>query len=470
MAHSTFKRLIVLAFLIIALPTGVLMAVLTPPGQVPDEQAHLARALSLLHGAVLAQRLPAMDGFTHRPVMRTGFMVDAGMVQLLAPPMKGSTVTAQDYYEIRNAAPDHRLVYIDAPNTATYFPAAYLPATAALAIGFAAHASPYICLLLARLAMLGAFLLLGALALAFTTYGEAVLLTILLLPMTLFLAGSVSQEAVIIALACLSCALLTRGTAASWRAALLVFLAILLAKPPYAPLLLVFLLPLSRATFRPRLGGVALACVPLLIWIGLVIAFVAVPYPIPPYHPGPLYHGNPAIWRDHGDAAANLHILLRHPARFAIFPWRTLQIYHSGLLLELIGVLGLLNIGLPMDYYYAWGGCAAFALAGLLLCKRGEAPRPRDAALNALIAWAAILGAAWAVIIVFYVCFTNAGWLYATGLQGRYFLLPLPFLLFAVPSLRTRLSPLIPALPVLALGLYDMGFLPLTIARFFYLH
>lgn len=174
-------------------------------------------------------------------------------------------------------------------------------------------------------------MLLGSLALWYAAFGEAVLLTILLLPMTLFLAGSVSQDAIAVAITCFACALLSRNSRASWLAGLLVFLPVLLAKPPYILLLAIFLLPLSRADFGWKLRYLFLGCVPVLVWVGLVTAFVSVPYPVPPYHPGPLFHGDAGIWLDHGDAALNFHILMAAPARLVMLPWHTEQIWFSGL-------------------------------------------------------------------------------------------------------------------------------------------
>jgi len=476
MQNTTYKRLIVLVFLLIALPAGVLLAVLTPPGQVPDEQAHMARALGLLHGAILGVRKPAVDPITHQPIMRTGLKVDLGLYNAAASPVtmiNGNRIITSDDFWAENGLPaNHARTYIDTPSTAAYFPITYLPATAALAIGLAAQASPFICFLLARLFMLGAFLLLGSLALWFAAFGETVLLTILLLPMTIFLAGSVSQDAVVIAITCLVCALLSRNSRGSWVAALLLFLPALLSSPSYIPLLAIFLLPLSRAGFWVKLRDLALACLPLLLWAGLVAAYVAVPYPVALYHPGPLYQGDASVWLNHAAPAVNFHILLAHPTRLFTLPWHTEQIWFSGLMQEMVGVLGLVCIGLPFGYYYLWGAAAAAAMLGLLFCPRPAAVPHPTALSNFLITIVAIAVTYWLIMMVFYVNFTDAGEDSITGLQGRYFLPLLPFLLFALPAFRLRfkLSPIIPAIPTILLGLYDVGYLPLTIVKNYYLH
>jgi hypothetical protein len=47
------KSAVMALFLLCALPVTVFTALITPPGQSPDEETHFARALGLLHGAVL---------------------------------------------------------------------------------------------------------------------------------------------------------------------------------------------------------------------------------------------------------------------------------------------------------------------------------------------------------------------------------------------------------------------------------
>lgn len=68
-------------FLLFAMPTTLLLALLVPPGEVADEPAHLARAASLLRGEVIARPINAIvDGkptrigalsATRRLLMRT---------------------------------------------------------------------------------------------------------------------------------------------------------------------------------------------------------------------------------------------------------------------------------------------------------------------------------------------------------------------------------------------------------------
>ena len=233
------KSAIIAVFILCALPTGILVALITPPGQSPDEQAHLARAAGLLHGAVLGTRKMFTDPDNGKPEWRTGVKVDAGLENApwgVTTAIAGRpVVTSQDFLTTDAIASNHNYVFPNIPNTVSYFPAAYLPATFALAVGLALHASPHTCFMLARLAMLAAFLLLGALTLWLAAWGEALLLTILLLPMTLFLAGTVNEDGMLTAMACLACAALTRNSRKGWLLGLLVFVLFLGQNRPISP-------------------------------------------------------------------------------------------------------------------------------------------------------------------------------------------------------------------------------------------
>ena len=163
-----------------------------------------------------------------------------------------------------------------------------------LALGLAVKAPPFLCFLLARLFMLAAFLALGALALWVTAFGEAALLVVLIMPMTLFLAGTMNEDGVLIAAVCLACAAMTRNTPGFRLLGWTLFMLFLGAKPPYILMLGAFLLPLSGPGFSRRLREVAIACVPVLIWVVVITVFVMVPFGKGEYQPGPLIPGTVA--------------------------------------------------------------------------------------------------------------------------------------------------------------------------------
>ncbi|HUM08624.1 MAG TPA: DUF2142 domain-containing protein [Acidocella sp.] len=471
------KSAVMALFLLCALPVTVLTALITPPGQSPDEPAHIVRAAGLLHGAVLGVRKMGVNPYTGEPEMLSGVKVKQALLHAAFGPTTQidghPVVTADDFLAMRSQPPRPQRQFAHIPNTITYFPLTYVPATLGLALGLlVAGGKPFVCIILARFGMLLAYLALGLLALRIAAYGEALLLTVLLMPMSLFLAGTVNQDGMMIGLACLAGAALTRGTQDMRRFGLVVLVVMLLAKPPYLPLLGVFLLPLFVPGFFWRLRDVVLAMLPVLLWAGLIAALVVVPFDKPSYHPGPLFTGDRSVLIDHTDPAANLHILLAQPLRFFSLPWDTLRQCAEIELDEMIGVLGLLQILMPLGYYVLWCIAGGVALAGLLFSGRPGLTSGGTQAVNFI--WTTLLLAAnfWLLFVMFYLNWSNVGRDVVDGVQGRYFLPLLPFLLFAIPSLRPRakLPPLLPALPVALLGLYDIGYIPMRLLYTYYLH
>ncbi len=137
----------------------------------------------------------------------------------------------------------------------------------------------------------------------------------------------------------------------------------------------------------------------------------------------------------------------------------------------MVGVLGVLQISLPEGYREAWYVAGALALAGGMFVRR-----PVAAPGVALVSFAWISGLVlltyWLMMIVFYLNWSNVGIDFIDGMQGRYSLPLLPFLLLAVPGVRARIAlpPLVPALPVIALGVVDIGYLPIKLVWNYYLH
>jgi uncharacterized membrane protein len=315
------------------------------------------------------------------------------------------------------------------------------------------------------------FVVLGLLTLYVAAYGEALLLTVLLMPMTLFLAGTLNQDGMLVALTCLACALLTRGTRPTRWGALAVFVCVLGSKQPYILLLGVFLEPLFTAGWVTRLKEVVIAALPVVLWVVLIALFVVVPFGKPPYHPGPLYLGDRTITLDHTDTSANLHSLLAQPSRFITLPWHTNAMFGAYKLPEMIGQLGLLQIAMAPVVYVLWGVAIMCALLGVLLGGRRPGAlvlRARDGLFTLLL----IFLTYWLLNLVFYLDWSNVGLDWIDGIQGRYLLPLLPFLLFALPGLRlrVRLPAWVAALPTMGLGLFGIGYIPLLLVWTYYLH
>ena len=468
------KSVLVALFILCALPVGLNMAFLVPLGQVPDEPAHAARAAGLLRGQILVIRKQA-DRVAH-----SGVKIDAA----LAGAAFGTTTPVGTRPHIVTEADDQRdkaggwsgaALFADIPNTAMYFPAFYAPAAIGLKIGKLFQLLPRECLFTARIFMLSAFLILGGASLWLTKAGEAWLFAILTLPMTLFLAGSLSADGLLIAAACLSAALLTRkSSAANGNGVGAAFLLGLIgaAKIPYAAILGLILIPL-RETPRNKLVIAGAAGILVLAWGLLAQIYSSVPFEKPPYHPGPLWGGDPDSLFHQTDPGANLHILLSDPGLLFRLPYDYFSLNGWHALDEGIGILGLLELQFSDDYYSAWKAILLFSLIGQIFVSRpGPAECSSRGWLDIALVLLLILLVAWIIPIALYLNWTDVGAPHVDGVQGRYFILLLPFLLLCVPRLPVlaRIPRLVLAAPVLLLGIFDLAFLPRQIVQLFYLH
>lgn len=446
------QRALAALFVAVALPTCVMLALLTPLGQVADEPAHVLRAASLLHGQWIGRR--GLDPTVGDKIqLRAGLDVDQALLGVLNGPDRPK-LTQED---ADRASAQHwagfRYFYPIA-SVAIYMPAFYVPAALGLGVARLAGAGPFAASYVARLSNVACFVGLGLAALLLARRGHALMFCTLMFPETVSLAASVNQDGLIIGASVLAAALLTRSgvplaarpglprNAAFWVAALLLA-CITTTKPPYAPLLALLLLPLPpvhewlrlRRPLLLRAGIIVVLLLPGLLWGWFAVARVATPFPKPPYEPGPLWLGlRPALF-DETNAAAQLSILLAEPLRFLSIPWMTI-IHDPGLLRSAVGVLGALNVLLPETLYTLW----YTAVPAALLCDL-VAPRTgtrhgglADLALGAAAAAACVLG----IYLSQYLSWTVVGNATVQGPSGRYMLPVLPFLALSLPVFGLR--------------------------------
>ncbi len=432
-------------FFLLALLTGWLLAGLLPPGHAADEAAHAIRVDALSRGRVLGHREGTSGGFTTQPALAD--------VALQTFPRRIETRAERDAAEAVTWDAPRQFFHLG--TIAAYFPAVYLPAATAVLAARRLHATPAQAFMAGRRANVLAFALAGTAALAVARRGRALIAAVLLLPMSLGLAASLGGDAVLIAMAALAAACLTRGGQWEWWAAATLLTLVGLTKLPYAPLLLA-LLPTGRPALPVRLGAVALSAALMLGWAAYNQAVVAGVTPWPPYEAGPLWPGPPRQFAA-SDPAAQLQVLLAHPIQAATLVNRTLQ-QDTRLWRNLVGVLGWLTIELPGWVYSMWTGARARAAAGLLV-ERGPGAGP----VPALTALLGIALSAWAVMLAQYLGWTPVGADVIAGVQGRYFLPLLPFLAVAVPCLRPLRLPGLGAVP-LAAGFISAATVPVVVA------
>jgi uncharacterized membrane protein len=394
-------------FLLFAVPLVVFLAVRTPAFQSPDEVNHFYRSWQVAQGGLFA---------------RGGGYVDSGIEQLYASVQKlrfnSQAHIADAEVAVARAVPwSGRLTYQSFPNTAAYFPADYIPQAVAILIGRAIGISVLNTLILARLLNGAAAIAICAYSLAVCGRGKVAMFALLLLPMTLSLFASSSQDATLIALACLAFSLIsrqldatvpmTRTTTAVVFGALLL---IAIGRPPNAALALAFFIPgLLPARSKTQewltalvLTGVTVATT-LAWWIAVILATRGISQP---YEAG-----------SNVDPKMQLINLLHHP--HIVVPMLGWILHHTTYYIAgVIGILGWLDTPMPALYYLAM----MLVLAGAIFAELARGPAiPRG--VTALIFFAALVGIA-GVFFIEYLDYTPVGGTESYGTQGRH-LIPL---------------------------------------------
>jgi len=357
----------------VALLFGAAFALLTPPFQVPDEIAHYYRACAIAHG---------------------GFW----------PPVKGGhgysavPIGEREFISSRDVPFVAEKAYVKYP--LLFSPLPYLPQAAGCAIGDALHLRPLYTFYLARLMNL-----LCSLAIVFVAARIAapwLVMTSALLPMSLFLFGSFSPDALTIAVTFLATTLALAGS--PWVIAAAVALA--LCKPAY------LLVPLLVFAARRRTGWIALPVV-------IAGAFVSTLF----------IRTSLAFLRPGVDDGAQIRFTLHHP----LLTLRALGsdlVHHSADRVEqMVGRIGLLTIPIPT---------IAIVAALLLLLAVALFAGPRISLAQRLLAGGSALATIAAVELSQYISWTAVGAPEVEGVQGRYFIPILPLLLLPVSRPRER--------------------------------
>ncbi|HYO15049.1 MAG TPA: DUF2142 domain-containing protein [Thermoanaerobaculia bacterium] len=415
-------------FLATGLLFGAVLALVTPPFQVPDEPAHFYRAYMVSEG-----RLVRSD-----PGRDTGEVLPASL-----PAVTRGFYPEIPFHEERKVAPaavlaalrvplePKRREFVYFPNTLAYTAVPYLPQAVAMTVGRLAGAPVLALLYLGRFAGLltGVFLIHAALRRlpAFRWLAALIALT----PMALFLRSGLTADTVTLAAGFLLAAAVARlawGEGPGRRsdvALMIVAAAILcLSKPVYVPLALTALaIPASRFPGGRRLPILLLH---LSVTSGaFLLAAANARLSDAPVHPG----------LESPDR--QLQVVLEEPGRVLRIVAVDYAVHAPRYLTQLVGKLGWLDVELPPPFLLAYLGM----LAMLLVLDANPLVRVSlgQRALLA-IATVATLGA---ISVSIYVLWTPYRADFLESPQGRYFLplLPAAAWIFHAPRLADRVRP-----------------------------
>ena len=393
----------------LALVFGLLFALITAPFQAPDEHEHYFRAFQISEAMFIAQRSGDSVGGLLPKSLAEATKVSEGIA--------GKTDKRQDLERLRMFAGFRydagQRMFIEFPNTALNFPTLYFPQAMGIAMGRALGLSSLTFAYLARLCNLLAWLGIVMLAIKIIPVFKWVTVLLALTPMSLFLASSLSADAMTNAVSILFVATvarvaldneyrLSRGTVLFL---LVLSVLVTLSKSVYITIvLLIFLIPVNKFGGRFAQLGFVMVCLSANIgvtWLwartvqGLFVAMSPSENPMP---------------------AEQISFLLSNPDEFLLAIGNTISTYYVALARQLIGVLGWLDIRLN-PWVYALSYCLLLGFS--LLDSRSDVVIGRR---SKLIIFAALFAGVLLIFTALYVKWNSVGNDIVTGMQGRYFI------------------------------------------------
>ena len=411
-------------FICVASLCGVLVALITPPFQAPDEQVHFYRAYQISEGSLL--------GEIHTG--QAGAWLPASLPAAAEPFLRMRGRPARQLAELPIEALQQPLErderrFVAFETTTLYSPVPYVPQALGIALGKLFDLGPLPLLYLSRLANLAVGVLLVLVALHVVPVFRWVLLLLALMPMNQFQLATASADAFTNSVAFLFVALILRAAHASQplrsrELALLLAASLLLSlsKQAYAPLVvLLFAIPRERFVSHAfRVGTLAAILSINAVAVGLW-AFLVVDAYVPP------------AWIQGIDPSAQLEAMFARPARFVGFLLSDLARSFGRYFHMMVGsLLGSVDVALPMGFIRAY---QVVLVVAALFDSRREIRVSWCLKLAAAVVAIGDLVLVWTLI---YVDGTPVGQEFAWGIQGRYFIPLSP--LFLLPFYNRGMS------------------------------
>jgi uncharacterized membrane protein len=391
------------------------LSVLIPPFQSPDEFVHIQRAYLLSRGKIVLD---------HPPSESSGGMIDSGLAAYItkyrafisAPNVKLSKDEITSAAEIRWSGTKE---FSPAPGAAFYFPLIYAPQAVGLVVGKRLGLTVDSSYRLARAFSLATLILI--LFVAFAVYPtNPFALTLLILPMSLFQFASASLDGISTAMAVFSIAAFLRiatdrASAKPWLFYSLVVSVILLATSrvhllPLSLLILVSCFYIGRRKESFAIFGVSLAAI--LLWL-LIALKTTVDLRV--------NLGTPS--------ASIISFYLGDPLLFAKVLARTIfnDEYFTAYRTSFIGILGWLDTPFtPRIYNWLTGWVVLVGLLSISFANIKTEWTPRLLLLVTSVA---------SILLIFFallVTWTVHPAQMINGVQGRYFLMPMMMIAYAV--------------------------------------
>jgi uncharacterized membrane protein len=441
-------------FLILFTTFGLAFLLITPPFQVPDEPSHWFRAYAITEGEL---RIRSYGGVLSQPLPESLLEVATDLtVEVSADPRK-TLSAAQVLAAFDVPLEPQRRAHAVLPRVSmgpvrytshTYLPTLYLPGAAAIALGRVLGLSALSLLYAARAGFLLASVAVMYLALRDLQRLRWLFIAVALVPMSVYLTASANPDGLLTSLTLALAMMIVqrtfterRMTARSSLLLLVLLFLIVSHKPVYAPLALaLWMIPAARFAHSRAAGGfriatlvvIAAACAASVLWLYAPIpASSDAEATLPRWEASP---ADPSVDPSGVvDLPEQLRIIVRDPFGFVGLTARYFLEQGPVKMYEMIGRFG---IRFDAPYPYTPRALTVFLLLALaLMAERPAAsPTPTQRALLVLACLICILGIAAALFLAM----TPPGSPSITGIQGRYFLPLIPFMLLALVNRRTE--------------------------------
>lgn len=405
-------------FLVVALVAGLVFAFLTPPFQVPDEQAHFARAYQVSQGGLISEHIDqGVGGKLPESVMTTANDLIGKL-----PGRTDQKITPEFIVSQLNTPlkPD-KIAHVHFENTALYSPIMYAPAAVGIRLTSLFDTSPLVLFYAARIFTVLAWIGMAYAAIRLIPVAKWAFAVLALAPMAVFQGASVSADALTLGFCMLAVAWFMRLalqkqqiTRKQWLATILFLLILGLVKQPYALLGLLFVcmpaVRFSRPWRRWQFVGSAFAALSIGMLSWYLIA-------------KGLFAQSPFLLDRTLMPDEQLAYVFDHPWQYikaSLFThWTALG---DGVVQEFVGVFGWLDTKLPMGVVLGYLVCLALALSA-----PKDQPRLRRPQLWVGVGIAAAIVAI--VDLLLYMYWNAVGAVTIMGIQGRYYLMVAPLVL-----------------------------------------
>jgi hypothetical protein len=255
-------------YLLVAIPATILLNLAFPNFHAPDDYDHVKRAYTLVHGPF---------GTITPEGRSTGALIDSGLAEYIdaqSPLVKSRRSLSREQrlasQRASNIGWTGKKVFSEMPGALNFLPVLYAPQTLMLEIGRLVGATIEMSVLWARLANAFAGIALATIGLYLLRGGEAIVLFLLLLPMTLLQFASNSADAVLYGLALIIVALGLRTAGSGRVRTIAIASAVFISgtvRPPMAALALTPGLQALRQRRWINLALLSTACAGASVWV-----------------------------------------------------------------------------------------------------------------------------------------------------------------------------------------------------------